>query len=77
MRKDPKVRKDKMCAQCRKPRKLAVRNKYAGDQAVTDPFCSSACARAFHGTSLPVNAAKPGPQRRFEVELADADLAAR
>lgn len=77
MRKDPKVRKDKMCAQCRKPRKHAVWSKYAGDQAVTDPFCSSACARAFHGTSLPVNAAKSGQARCYAEELADADLASR
>lgn len=60
---DPRVRKDGRCAHkaCAKLRPIvtATGNKrrelirYAGAfQLERDPFCSSRCCRAFHGTSL-------------------------
>lgn len=61
--KDPAVRKDGYCARkgCNRMRPIAVLEgkkrreliRYAGAfQLEHDPFCSSRCCRAFHGTSL-------------------------
>src|SRR5258706_5543825 len=61
---DPKLRKDGKCAECGKPRRNAHWNKYGGDQAVFDPFCSMECCRAWHGCSLPPAEKRPvGVQR--------------
>jgi hypothetical protein len=56
---DPPVRPDGRCHTCRGPLgqipKTLV-NRTARDlaeQLAGDPFCSSTCARSFHGTSLP------------------------
>jgi len=53
MRADPPVRKDGRCAQCGKVRKLPKPQKGV-DRALyeIDPFCSSPCARAYHGVAL-------------------------
>lgn len=53
MRADPRVRKDGRCSVCRKSRKPERSRKYARGQADKDPFCSTVCARQWHGTSLP------------------------
>jgi len=47
---DPKV--GKRCAQCRKPINITPR---AGLNPATyiDPFCSSKCARLWHGVPVP------------------------
>jgi len=51
---DPPVRADGRCAQCGKPRKLTKQaRRYAGYQLDADPFCSTHCCRAYHGTPLP------------------------
>lgn len=42
-----------LCAVCFQPRHPERARRYAGDAAAVDPFCSTRCARAFHGTSLP------------------------
>src|SRR5690242_4020785 len=63
VRRDPAVRKDGRCARqgCNRMRPIAVLTgkkrreliRYAGAfQLERDPFCSSRCARAFHGCSL-------------------------
>src|SRR5262245_48295450 len=61
MRRDPRVRKDNLCVQCMKPRRTVTREmrQYAGDQIERDPFCSSTCCRAWHGTSLAPPAKAP------------------
>jgi hypothetical protein len=52
-RADPPVRPDGTCARCGKPRHVNAQvRKYAGHQIDTDPFCSTACCRAHHGTTL-------------------------
>lgn len=60
---DPRVRKDGRCARqgCTRLRPIVTAKgktrremiRYAGEfQLERDPFCSSRCARAFHGTTL-------------------------
>lgn len=52
-RADPLVRSDGLCAICLKPRKVTEQaRKYAGPQLDLDPYCSSACARRWHGCEL-------------------------
>jgi hypothetical protein len=50
---DPPVREDGRCIVCPKARHPERSRKYAGGTAETDPFCSTQCARAYYGTSLP------------------------
>lgn len=57
VRADPPVRRSGNCAQCGKPRNPRW-NKYSGEEAIRDPFCSTGCARTWHGVELP---AKPRP----------------
>ena len=55
MKSDPRVRRDGRCARKGCDRKLPRSKRakrYAGDWLELDPFCSSRCCRAFHGTSL-------------------------
>jgi hypothetical protein len=58
---DPAVRKDGLCAcGCGKTRPIATKDvklqrrlrRYAGDQAVSDPFATSRCARRYHGCEI-------------------------
>ena len=65
VRRDPRVRKDGLCAGCRKPRRAhrnPAKGKAQGSKKSTrmdkklwlyelarDPFCSSRCARRYHG----------------------------
>ena len=68
LRRDPRVRKDGLCAGCGQPRHHK-RTKATGPTTLQpnatrlarhvweyelekDPFCSSRCARKFHGTQL-------------------------
>lgn len=44
---DPKPRKDGKCAQCKDHRVPEIA------RACGDPFCSSACCRAYYGVELP------------------------
>ena len=48
VRADPKVRRDKMCVVCKKPRRPERSERYAGLEAARDAFCSVECARVFH-----------------------------
>ena len=64
-RRDPRVRKDGLCAGCRKPRtahRLPAKGKKPGAKTATrmdqnlwlselakDPWCSSRCCRRYHG----------------------------
>lgn len=56
---DPPVREDGQCVTCLGPRGAIPKtlvNRTARDlkrALATDPFCSSTCARAYYGTSLP------------------------
>ena len=54
MKADPRVRKDNLCAQCGKPRKMPKNRQKGVDPTVyaRDPFCSSVCARAWHDNPL-------------------------
>lgn len=51
MRSDPKVRRDGKCAlpTCNKPRRIPARTYANTVDHETDPFCSTACARDYHG----------------------------
>lgn len=51
MKADPPVRADGRCAQCKRPRTLPKRPQKGVDPASyeRDPFCSSTCARLWHG----------------------------
>jgi hypothetical protein len=61
LREDPPVRSDGRCAVCFGPRlPKPLKAVYQGE-AERDPFCSTVCARAFHGVQLP--AATPRPSR--------------
>jgi len=67
-RRDPRVRKDGLCAGCRKPRhkhRVKARGPNKAQPNATslarniweyerekDPWCSSKCAREFHGAQL-------------------------
>lgn len=51
IRPDPPVRKDKKCVVCRGDRDPSRSRKYGQDVAADDPFCSTACCKAWHGTS--------------------------
>lgn len=47
------VRADGRCVQCGKPRVITKQaRQYAGVQLDMDPFCSSACCRAWHGAPM-------------------------
>jgi hypothetical protein len=49
VRPDPPVRKDGRCSQCGQPRHPQRSRKYGQAAAELDPFCSSSCAKAWHG----------------------------
>jgi hypothetical protein len=49
---DPAVRADGRCLVCGKLRHPKRAHKYAGPAAEADPFCSSACAHAYWGTTF-------------------------
>lgn len=49
---DPPVRTDGGCAKCFKPRRPERSAKYGGVAPELDPFCSSECCRAWHGTPI-------------------------
>lgn len=57
---DPPCRADGGCAVCGQPRAKANRKALYADAAASDPFCSTACARAWHGCELAV----PSNRRR-------------
>lgn len=57
---DPPLSPDGLCASCGEPKNAEV-TRYAGDQAVHDPFCSAKCARSWYGCPL------PEPSSRREV----------
>ena len=76
--KDPRVRKDGRCARkgCTKMRPIVTATgkkrkeliRYAGAfQLERDPFCSSRCCRAFHGTSLASEEDLELSERRSEL----------
>lgn len=53
---DPKVCKDGRCAQCGGPRKMPKPQRGIDASVYAlDPFCSSLCARAWHGNPLPTH----------------------
>jgi hypothetical protein len=54
---EPPVRDDGRCCMCNRMRRPEQSRTYAGGCAEMDPFCSSTCARRFHGTSLPTKRA--------------------
>lgn len=75
---DPRVRKDGKCARpgCTKQRPIVTAKgkkrkemiRYAGAyQLERDPFCSSRCARAFHGCSLASEDDLEASERRSEA----------
>jgi hypothetical protein len=60
--KDPRVRKNGTCAQCGGERKMPRTHHGSINVAVylLDPFCSSNCARAYHGVKLTgISAGRP------------------
>lgn len=66
MKDDPPVRADGNCYGCGAPRRITAQaQKYAGVQLELDPWCSSKCCRAWHGTALPLT----GQERRALAEL--------
>jgi hypothetical protein len=58
VRADPPIRRDGRCSVCAKPRKKPATS-YGRDEYARDPFCSTKCARKWHGTTLADIA--PGP----------------
>jgi hypothetical protein len=66
---DPPMRADGLCAVCLGPRHPERAARYAREIAAMDPFCSSTCARAWHGTSLPAST-EYGRPRRLEQDAA-------
>jgi DNA-binding CsgD family transcriptional regulator len=50
---DPPIPADGSCAICGRPRRPEQSAKYAKGCAEIDAFCSSTCARKFHGTYVP------------------------
>lgn len=50
---DPPLPSDGSCAVCGNPRRPERSVNYAKGCAEIDAFCSSTCARSFHGTTLP------------------------
>ena len=58
---DPEMRADNKCAVCRRVRKPPATN-YGREDWYRDPFCSSSCARKWHGTTVALGqqGGKPG-----------------
>jgi hypothetical protein len=52
---DPPPRRDGCCVVCRRKRKPPA-TKYGLADWYTDPFCSSVCARKWHGTTIAAGA---------------------
>jgi len=67
---DPAVRDDGLCVVCLKPRHPERSRRYAGDIATFDSFCSSTCAREWHGNPVPVHANFGRPRRLEEGRAA-------
>jgi hypothetical protein len=61
MKPDPPVRKG--CAHCGKPRHPERSKKYGQAAAELDPFCSTNCAKAWHG--VPERSVPPLPSSRI------------
>ena len=53
MKKEPKRRKDLICALPRCENKLPPPSDYAGKHGLTDPWCSTGCCRTWHENPLP------------------------
>ena len=68
MQAEPPLRPDGRCLVCGGPRKLSGLKLIYRQAMESDPFCSSACARAWWGTSLP---AAERPSRRAYVTQGD------
>ena len=49
---DPRVRRDGTCAQCKGPRKPPKKMVVPDKEYKKDPFCSTRCCRAYYGISL-------------------------
>ena len=49
---DPPVRRDGRCARQGCAKRKPGPSRYAGDAITRDPFCSTECARRFHGCEL-------------------------
>lgn len=64
-RRDPKVRADGMCAQCRKPRRSDV-----SAQVLLDPFCTSVCCRVWHECALPESEHAKGRRENAKAKAA-------
>lgn len=52
-KREPKRRKNLICALPGCEKKLQPPSDYAGKHGLTDPFCSTGCCRAFHNNPLP------------------------
>ena len=49
----PKKLEGGKCKVCKKPRVINMQKNVPVEQYLSDPFCSSECARKFYGTELP------------------------
>lgn len=49
----PKTLEAGRCKVCKKPRVINMQKGVPVEEYLSDPFCSSACARKFYGTELP------------------------
>jgi hypothetical protein len=49
----PKIRRDGTCYVCKAPRPFNPQRGVPPEEYLGDPFCSSACAKKFYGTSEP------------------------
>jgi hypothetical protein len=68
MRRDPPVRRDGRCAQCKGERATPKGRAYARTGEIErDPFCSTQCCKAYHGVKLssPESNRKRGPGRPY------------
>lgn len=53
MKGDPKIRRDGRCANRKCRREVVIKMREGVNPALyADPFCSSECARAWHGVAL-------------------------
>jgi hypothetical protein len=60
---DPPLRADGRCAVCYGPRHLARSRRYAKGCAELDAFCSTGCARRWHGTTAEATLTIGRPRR--------------
>ncbi len=71
MRKEPAVRRDGKCARCRQPKPVANPKSQIKDLQKlinADPFCSSLCARRFHGVKLLQEESPQHARKRTEAQ---------